>query len=118
MELSSCTPKLHCVAAMDVNRGIGKNGDLPWSLPKEFEYFTKLTSAVKCEGKQNAVIMGRLTYFAFPEKIRPLKNRLNIVLSTTLKESDLPPNVLLQSDLQSVMKTLVSEPLCNTIENT
>merc|ERR1712080_293357 len=87
--------KLHCIAAMDINRGIGKNGDLPWYLPKELKSFAKLTTSVKCQDKRNAVIMGRLTYFSIPEKVRPLKNRLNIVLSQTLQPSDLLDSVLL-----------------------
>ena len=31
--------------------------------------------------KNNIVIMGKNTYFSLPENIRPLKNRLNIVLT-------------------------------------
>lgn len=31
--------------------------------------------------KKNVVIMGKNTYFSLPEQNRPLKNRLNIVLT-------------------------------------
>jgi dihydrofolate reductase len=58
--------------------GIGKDGKLPWNLPKELLYFSETTKNVENKDKQNAVIMGRLTW----ESIRrPLKNRYNIVLS-------------------------------------
>jgi len=109
--------RLHCIAAMDTKRGIGKNGDLPWSLPKELKTFAKITSTVKCDGKQNAVIMGRLTYFSIPEKFRPLRNRLNVVLSSTLTPQDVPDNVLVARSLDECVQLMSDAPYKDTIEN-
>ena len=67
------------VAATKAN-GIGQNGNLPWRLPKEMSYFAKVTSHAP-EGKQNRVIMGRKTWESIPAKFRPLRDRLNVVLS-------------------------------------
>ncbi|XP_059772652.1 dihydrofolate reductase isoform X2 [Balaenoptera ricei] len=44
-----------------------------------------MTTTSSVEGKQNLVIMGRKTWFSIPEKNRPLKDRINIVLSRELK---------------------------------
>ena len=108
----------YCLGAMDEKRGIGKNGGVPWNLPKQYNtYFEKRSKEVTNDNKQNALIMGRLTYFSFPQNIRPLKNRLNIVLSNSLTSSDLPSNVMLFKNLDSAMKTLSSEPLCDSIED-
>jgi dihydrofolate reductase len=45
-------------------------------------YFKKLTSQTSSPKLRNAVIMGRNTYMSIPEKFRPLKGRLNIVLTS------------------------------------
>ncbi|KAF6261177.1 thymidylate synthase/dCMP hydroxymethylase domain-containing protein [Scenedesmus sp. NREL 46B-D3] len=62
--------------------GIGSKGDLPFSLPGDMAYFKKLTSQTCSPKLKNAVIMGRKTFLSIPEKFRPLKGRLNIVLTS------------------------------------
>lgn len=78
------------IAAMDQNRGIGKNNALPWRLSADLRRFKEIT-----EG--GTVIMGRKTWESLPEAFRPLKNRLNIVVSRG--EVDLPEGVLLAHSL-------------------
>ncbi|NWI98085.1 DYR reductase, partial [Pitta sordida] len=53
----------------------------------EYKYFQRMTTTTRAEGKQNAVIMGKKTWFSIPEKNRPLKDRINIVLSRELQEA-------------------------------
>jgi dihydrofolate reductase len=50
---------------------------------QEMAYFTRMTRTVENPSsvKQNAVIMGRKTWDSVPQKYRPLKDRINIVLS-------------------------------------
>jgi dihydrofolate reductase len=60
-------------AAMDLGRGIGVGGRLPWRLPAEMRRFRALTL-----GK--TVVMGRRT---FAETGQPLAGRENIVVSAT-----------------------------------
>lgn len=59
------------VAALDENRVIGRDGGLPWRLPKDMQHFKRLTV-------DRTVIMGRKT---FEEIRRPLANRRNVVIS-------------------------------------
>lgn len=59
------------IAAMDRNRLIGNNNQLPWHLPADFAHFRSVTM-----GKP--VIMGRKTYESIG---KPLPGRTNIVLS-------------------------------------
>jgi dihydrofolate reductase len=65
---------LAMVVAMDQNRLIGADNGLPWRLPDDMQWFVQQTM-----GKP--VIMGRKTYDSIPAKFRPLKGRLNIVLT-------------------------------------
>ncbi|MCW8851325.1 MAG: type 3 dihydrofolate reductase [Gammaproteobacteria bacterium] len=59
------------ITAMDRNRLIGNNNQLPWHLPADFAHFKSVTM-----GKP--VIMGRKTYESIG---KPLPGRTNIVLS-------------------------------------
>ena len=60
-------------------RVIGKNNKLPWNIPEELERFRALT-------RGQVVIMVRKTWESLPEERRPLPNRINIVISSTLEQ--------------------------------
>ena len=62
------------IVAVDNKFGIGKDGSIPWFIREELKYFKNLTN-------ENIVIMGSKTFFSIPVKFRPLKNRLNLVLT-------------------------------------
>ena len=71
--------------------GIGINGTLPWRIKEDMKLFKKITTEVNVEHagrKQNAVIMGRNTWESIPDRFRPLPNRINIILSTTMNKED------------------------------
>ncbi|XP_061386277.1 dihydrofolate reductase, partial [Musca vetustissima] len=101
--------KFSLIVAVCENFGIGLKGDLPWRLKSELKYFSNTTKRVRDPSKRNVVIMGRRTYFGVPESKRPLAERLNIVLSTTLKPADLPSSVLLYPNLEAAMKFLETD---------
>ncbi len=62
------------IVAISTNNVIGNKDTIPWRLPRDMKFFKDTTVG-------NTVIMGRKTYESFPEKNRPLPNRINIVLS-------------------------------------
>ncbi|XP_001630551.2 dihydrofolate reductase isoform X1 [Nematostella vectensis] len=107
--------RFSCIVAMDLKRGIGKNNDLPWKIRGDMKFFTEKTSEVKTEGKQNAVIMGRKVWESIPEKFRPLKGRLNIVLSRTLSEP--PQGAQLCRSFEQALTILSTDPYTEKIEN-
>ncbi|XP_058024938.1 dihydrofolate reductase [Ahaetulla prasina] len=97
-EKRTMVSSLYSIVAVCNNMGIGKGGKLPWPpLRNEYKHFQKMTMTTKEEGKQNVVIMGRKTWFSIPEKHRPLKNRINIVLSKELKDVPEGANYLAKS---------------------
>ena len=64
------------VVALSNNRVIGVNNDLPWSLKKDLAHFRGYTT-------NKIIIMGRKTFESIG---RPLPNRINFVVSTTITE--------------------------------
>lgn len=59
------------IVAMDLNRTIGKDGDLPWYIPSDLKRFKKITM-----GKP--IVMGRKTHESIG---RALPGRKNIILT-------------------------------------
>jgi dihydrofolate reductase/thymidylate synthase len=80
------------VVAAERGMGIGKDGKMPWELPHEVAYFKELTLKTRDPSKQNVVIMGRKTYESIPAKFRPLKGRVNVVLSSKYEASSPMPS--------------------------
>lgn len=66
---------MNLIVAVDENWAIGNKGKLLVSIPSDMKFFRQETSG---EGK--VVILGRKTLESFPGG-RPLKNRVNIVLT-------------------------------------
>ena len=64
---------MQIIVAADKHWAIGKDGDLLWHLPEDMKFFREKTPG-------NVVVMGRKTLDSFPGG-KPLKNRVNLVLS-------------------------------------
>jgi dihydrofolate reductase len=69
------------VWAQDVGGVIGAGGTLPWHLPEDLKLFRALTL-------DSTVVMGRRTWDSLPPRFRPLPQRRNVVVSTTLDAGD------------------------------
>lgn len=62
---------LQAIAAMSLNRVIGRGNAIPWHLPDDFKWFKKMTTG-------QVVVMGRKTFESIG---KPLPNRATIVLT-------------------------------------
>jgi thymidylate synthase/dihydrofolate reductase len=73
-----------CVAHYKNKLAIGRNNSLLFNLQDELRYFKNITTSSFCKNSKiskNVVLMGRKTWFSIPREKRPLKNRLNLVLT-------------------------------------
>lgn len=80
------------IAAVDRKDAIGKGGKLPWHYSADMKFFRETTTG-------HAVVMGRKTWLTIG---KPLKNRLNIVLS---RDSSIDPqeSLLVLTDIDNVI---------------
>ncbi len=65
---------MDAILALDSANGLSKDGIIPWQSKIDMQHFYNIT-------KGNIVVMGKNTYFSLPAKNRPLKNRLNVILT-------------------------------------
>jgi dihydrofolate reductase len=64
---------LKAIAAMSLNRVIGRGNQIPWHLPEDFKWFKKTTTG-------HIIVMGRKTFESIG---RPLPHRQTIIISRT-----------------------------------
>ncbi len=67
---------ISAIAAVAENGVIGSNGDLPWHLPDDMKFFQRTTL-------NHHIITGRKNYESIPERYRPLRDRMNLVVTRT-----------------------------------
>lgn len=91
------------IAAVDNEWNIGNKGGLLFSLPDDMKFFRTTTS-----GK--IVVMGRKTLESFPGS-KPLKNRVNIVLSRSSHNVDGAEFVTSVDDLLKKLKQYDTEDI-------
>ena len=82
--------KINVAVAFSKNYGIGFKNNLPWShLKEDMRLFSKRTTGCG----NNAIVMGKNTWISIPENRRPLKNRTNIVISSSLSLPSSSPSL-------------------------
>ena len=79
------------IVAISDNYAIGREGDMPWHIGADLQYFKRVTSG-------HPVIMGRRTWESLG--CRPLKNRQNIVVSRTMSPQE---GIQVASSLRSAL---------------
>jgi len=101
--LTGGTEGPHCtiIVALDRNRVIGKDGDLPWHYSADLKRFKRLTMG-------GVVIMGRVTWESLP--IKPLPGRLNLIVTRRTDEDlALPQGAMACPSLELALMTAGAE---------
>ena len=80
------------IVAVDRNGAIGKGGGIPWHYSADMKFFKQQTTGHAC-------VMGRRTWLSIK---KPLKDRLNIVLSRS-SEIESQPSLIVLRDKISVL---------------
>ncbi|TRM12528.1 dihydrofolate reductase [Lentibacillus cibarius] len=80
------------LVAMDQNKVIGYQNDLPWYLPNDLKFFKQKTTG-------NTIFMGRKTFEAIG---KPLPNRTNVVI--TRKQSGFPEGIEVVHNIDAVLE--------------
>lgn len=81
--------KINLIVCVDNKYGISKNGYIPWDINVEMTYFNNITTmtsnGLPTNQLKNAIIMGSNTWKSINKE---LPDRLNIIISNTLKLND------------------------------
>ena len=83
------------IAAMSENRVIGKNNAMPWNIKGNLAHFKEMTMGYPC-------VMGRKTWESLPKK--PLPGRLNIIISKTMKQENIPQEIKIFNSLSTAIE--------------
>ena len=66
--------EISLIAAASLNNVIGKDGDIPWHMPRDMKLFQDMTLG-------HFILSGRKNYLSIPRNFRPLKDRVNMVVT-------------------------------------
>jgi len=81
--------KFSIILAVDERNWLWKNNDLAWKIQADMKYFKEITTKTNDLAKMNAVIMWRKTRESIPGKFRPLLERVNCILTRSIKKDDI-----------------------------
>lgn len=85
--------KINAIVAASENNVIGVGQAIPWHLPNDFKYFKQITTG-------HPIIMGKNTWLSLP---KPLPNRLNVIISTSIDKNTLPAEVICFNNLEEAI---------------
>lgn len=93
---------LSLIVAFDNKFGIGKNNALPWNIREDMLFFSDITkNNLNNSQNKNAIIIGKNTYQSIG---KALPDRINIVVSSTLKDDKMEDNIIIALTIEDAIK--------------
>jgi dihydrofolate reductase len=106
--------RLAVIVACTPEGGFASNNSIPWVIKRDMSFFRTTTLQTTRTRFQNAVIMGRTTWETLPPSHRPLPNRLNIVISSTLSPPIPCASVVILPSLSAALELTQGLPKIET----
>lgn len=103
------------IVAYGRNHEMGRANGMPWHLPSELRWVGKVTRHTADPEKRNAIVMGRKTWESIPATLRPLRGRLNVVLSHYNQHIRASEDLLWCNSLEVAISDLRHHSLLETI---
>ncbi len=94
--------EISVILATTTDGGIGFENKLVWNIPEELINFKNITSKTSSDDKINCVIMGKNTWNSIHNK--PLKNRFNIIISSSISLNDDYDNVIVKTNITDAIE--------------
>lgn len=73
---------LSIIVASSLEYGIGYDNKLCWNIPEELKSFRHITLSCQRKDTKNCLIMGKNTWYSLPNAPTPLKDRVNVIISS------------------------------------
>jgi len=90
--------KINLIVAADSKWGISKQGNIPWRIKEDYNFFLDVTKRQYVAHKKNVLIMGKNTWKALPDISRGLKDRITIVISSSMTIDEMKMDNLTNSE--------------------
>ena len=110
---------LSIIVASSLEYGIGYDNKLCWNIPEELKSFRDITLSCLRKDTKNCLIMGKNTWYSLPNAPSPLKDRVNVIISSCdyekiSKEIEGMPDTFVFRTIEDALKYIDSKDI---IEN-
>jgi dihydrofolate reductase/thymidylate synthase len=104
------------IVAFDSKKGIARANQIPWDIKEDYNFFQDVSKKEYIKGKKNVCIMGKNTWKALPEQHRGLKDRINIVISSTMTQEELEKDNIAKSEAYLAKNYKESFKICEKLD--